>query len=114
MADGAGEEHEDTWWGMAMVADAYSLGGEWNKAEKLRKRVMEERKTKLGVDHPDTLTSMHNLAFSSRFLGRSVEAIALMQHCVRQRSQILRDEHPDLVSSLGVLEQWKAVSKGWH
>ncbi|KAF9730175.1 hypothetical protein PMIN04_012728 [Paraphaeosphaeria minitans] len=36
-------EHEDTWWSMAMVAEAYSLGGQWSKAEKLRKQVMEER-----------------------------------------------------------------------
>ena len=57
-----GQEHEDTWWGMSMVAEAYSLGGEWNKAEKLQQEVVEKRKTKLGVDHPDTLISMANLA----------------------------------------------------
>ncbi|OSS43475.1 hypothetical protein B5807_11954 [Epicoccum nigrum] len=57
-----GQEHEDTWWGMSMVADAYSLGGEWGEAEKLQQQVMETHKMKLGVDHLDTLTSMANLA----------------------------------------------------
>ncbi|OAG04890.1 uncharacterized protein CC84DRAFT_1165253 [Paraphaeosphaeria sporulosa] len=57
-----GHKHEDTIQSIAMVADAYSLGGRWNEAEKMRKQVMETRKKKLGADHPDTLTSMANLA----------------------------------------------------
>ncbi|KAF2818232.1 hypothetical protein CC86DRAFT_309623, partial [Ophiobolus disseminans] len=65
-----GHEHKDTIQSIAMVADAYSLGGRWNKAEILRRQVMESCKKKLGADHPDTLTSMANLASTYRNQGR--------------------------------------------
>jgi hypothetical protein len=91
-----------------MVADAYLLGGRWDKAEKLRRRVIEMRKTKLGADHPDTLTSMANLAVPWKGQGRGVEAIALLRSCVQLRQQRLRADHPNLVSSSAALAQWEA------
>ena len=41
-----------------MLALAYSLGGEWKKAEELQLQVMETGKEVLGPEHPDTLTTM--------------------------------------------------------
>ncbi|KAF1970583.1 putative kinesin [Bimuria novae-zelandiae CBS 107.79] len=116
-----GREHQDTVRSIAMVADAYSLGGRWDEAEKLREQggrwdaaeelfvqVMETRKKKLGADHPSTLTSMHNLAWTWKSLERSAEAISLLQECVRLRCLALRAGHPDLVSSSKTLAAWEA------
>jgi hypothetical protein len=98
-----GQEHEDTWWGMSMVAAAYSLGGEWDKAEKLRKQVMETRKTKLGVDHPDTLTSMANLAATYRNQGRWKEAEELEVEVMETHKTKLGVDHPHTLSSMANL-----------
>jgi tetratricopeptide (TPR) repeat protein len=65
-----GRDHPDTMNSIAMVANAYSLGGQWYKAEKLEVQVMETSKKKLGADHPSTLTSMANLASTYRNQGR--------------------------------------------
>ncbi|KAJ8118503.1 hypothetical protein OPT61_g520 [Boeremia exigua] len=80
-----GQEHEDTWWGMSMVAGAYSLGGEWGKAELLQQQVMESRKTKLGADHPSTLTSMANLASTYRNQGQWKDAEELEVEVIETR-----------------------------
>jgi hypothetical protein len=98
-----GQEHEDTWWGMSMVADAYSLGGEWDKAEKLRKLVMEKRKTKLGADHPDTLTSMANLASIYRKQGRWDDAEKLEVQVMETSKTKLGADHPDTLTSMANL-----------
>lgn len=57
-----GREHTDTWWGIAMVAQAHALSGRWDEAEKLQERVLTGFETKLGAEHPQTLTSMASLA----------------------------------------------------
>jgi hypothetical protein len=98
-----GQEHEDTWWGMSMVADAYALGGEWDKAEKLRKQVMETRKTKLGVDHPDTLTSMANLASTYWNQGRWEDAEELEVEVIETSKTKLGVDHPDTLTSMANL-----------
>ncbi|KAF2023582.1 TPR-like protein [Setomelanomma holmii] len=98
-----GQEHEDTIWSIAMVADAYSLGGQWDKAEKLRKQVMETRKKKLGADHPDTLTSMANLASTYRNQGRWDAAEELFVQVMETSKKKLGADHPDTLTSMANL-----------
>jgi tetratricopeptide (TPR) repeat protein len=98
-----GQEHEDTIWSIAMVADAYSLGGRWDKAEKLRREVMETRKTKLGVEHPDTLTSMGNLASTYRKQGRWYAAEELEVQVMETSKTKLGADHPDTLTSMASL-----------
>jgi tetratricopeptide (TPR) repeat protein len=98
-----GWEHEDTWWGMAMVADAYSFQGEWKKAEELRKQVMEKRRTKLGVHHPDTLTSMANLAATYWNQGRWKDAEELFVEVIKTSKTKLGVDHPLTLTSIGNL-----------
>ncbi|OAL06354.1 TPR-like protein [Phaeosphaeriaceae sp. SRC1lsM3a] len=98
-----GQEHEDTWWGMAMVADAYSLRGEWNRAEKLEQEVMETRKKKLGADHPDTLISMGNLASTYWNQGRWDAAEELQVQVMETRKKKLGADHLDTLTSMGNL-----------
>jgi Tetratricopeptide repeat len=45
---------------------AYSLGGEWQKAEAIHLQVMGTSKEVLGPEHPDTLTSIGNLVSTYR------------------------------------------------
>jgi tetratricopeptide (TPR) repeat protein len=98
-----GQEHEDTWWGMSMVADAYSLRGEWGKAEKLQQQVMEKRKTKLGAHHPHTLASMANLASTYRNQGRWEEAEELEVEVMETRKTKLGADHPSTLTSMANL-----------
>jgi hypothetical protein len=107
-----GQEHEDTWCGMAMVADAYSLRVEWNRAEKLRQEVMEKRKAKLGVDHPDTLTSMANLASTYWIQGLWKEAEELFVEVMETRKTKLGVDHPSTLTSIANLAfTWRSLGR---
>ncbi|KAI1684365.1 TPR domain protein [Pyrenophora tritici-repentis] len=98
-----GPKHQDTIRSIAMVADAYSLGGQWDKAEKLRKQVMKTRKKKLGADHPDTLTSMANLASTYQDQGRWDAAEELEVQVMETRKKKLGADHPDTLTSMANL-----------
>jgi tetratricopeptide (TPR) repeat protein len=104
-----GRDHEDTIWGLAMVASAYNIGGKWDAAEELEVQVMETRKTKLGADHPSTLTSMANLASTYRKQGRWEEAEKLDVQVMETRKTKLGADHPDTLTSMNNLAStfWK-------
>jgi hypothetical protein len=65
--------------------------------------VIENRKKKLGADHPSTLTSINNLAFTWNGTGRKTEAIRLMEECIRSRKRVLGLDHPYTLSSCTTL-----------
>ncbi|KAF2820272.1 hypothetical protein CC86DRAFT_387312 [Ophiobolus disseminans] len=98
-----GQKHEDTIQSIAMVADAYSLGGQWDEAEKLRKQVMETCKKKLGADHPSTLTSMANLASTYWNQGRWDAAEELFVQVMETCKKKLGADHPDTLTSMANL-----------
>jgi hypothetical protein len=98
-----GRDHEDTIWGLAMVASAYKIGGKWDAAEDLEVQVMEIRKTKLGADHPDTLTSMANLASTFWNQGRWEEAEKLDVQVIETSKTKLGADHPDTLTSIANL-----------
>ncbi|KAL5374129.1 hypothetical protein DPSP01_012190 [Paraphaeosphaeria sporulosa] len=98
-----GRDHEDTIWGIAMVANAYSLAGRWEEAEKLEVQVMEIRKTKLGADHPHTLTGMNNLALTYWNQGRWKEAEELQVQVMEIRKRKLGADHPDTLTGVNNL-----------
>lgn len=56
-------------------------------------QVMENRKTKLGVDHPATLMSMVNLSFTWKSSGYNTQAFELLRDCLAKQRQILRVNH---------------------
>jgi tetratricopeptide (TPR) repeat protein len=98
-----GQEHEDTLWSVAMVGQAYKLGGRWDEAEKLQVQVMETSKTKLGADHPDTLTSMANLASTYWNQGRWDDAERLDVQVMETRKRKLGADHPSTLTSMANL-----------
>ena len=57
----------------------YRKKRQYDEAEKLYKRVLTDRKEKLGSQHSDTLRTMHNLAIVYRSKGQYDEAEELYQ-----------------------------------
>ncbi|CAG8902930.1 unnamed protein product [Penicillium egyptiacum] len=98
-----GEESEETLNSTAILAEAYSLEGWWEKAERLEVQVMETRKTKLGADHPNTLTSMANLASTYWNQGRWEEAEQLEVQVMETRKTKLGADHPSTLISMANL-----------
>lgn len=107
-----GQDHEDTWSAMAMVVNAYLLGGEWKKAEELRQKVMEKSSAKLGVEHPHTLTSMHNLASTYSNHGRWEEAEELLVEVLETRKTKLGADHLDTLTCMHNLAlTWRSLGR---
>jgi Flp pilus assembly protein TadD len=98
-----GNAHEDTIQSIAMVANAYSLGGRWDEAETLRRQVMETSKKKLGADHPSTLTSINNLAVTYSVQGRWEDARKLQVQVMETRKKKLGADHPSTLTSMANL-----------
>jgi hypothetical protein len=107
-----GRDHENTIWGLAMVAMAYKSGGKWDAAEELDLLVMETRERKLGVDHPDTLTSMGNLASTYWNQGRWEEAEELEVRVMETHNMKVGADHPDTLTSMHNLAfTWKSLGQ---
>ena len=98
-----GQEHENTLWSIAMLAQAYSLGGRYSDAEELEKHVLEISKRKLGEDHPDMLTIMHNLASTYLNQGRLDKAEELEKQVLELRKRKLGEDHPNTLTSMNNL-----------
>ncbi|KAJ6060697.1 hypothetical protein N7444_002551 [Penicillium canescens] len=99
-----GTEDEEALASTAMLAEAYSLEGQWEEAEKLELEVMKTRKAKLGGSgHADTLKSMANLAVTYRSQGRWEEAEQLQVQVMETHKTKLGDGHPDTLASIANL-----------
>jgi tetratricopeptide (TPR) repeat protein len=104
-----GQEDEDTWWSMSMLATVYRHRGRWHDAAKLEEEVLDICKAKLGEDHPDTLISMGNLASTYRHQGRLKEAQELGEKALEMRKAKLGEDHPDTLTSMSNM-----ASTYWH
>ena len=102
-----GLEHEETLSSMGQVGLAYSLGGQWKKAEELYIQVTETSQKVLGEEHPETLTSIANQAFMLKDKGENEKAILLMEKCVGKRKQVLGQDHPFTKESEDTLNEWR-------
>ncbi|KAL3455044.1 P-loop containing nucleoside triphosphate hydrolase protein [Aspergillus heterothallicus] len=98
-----GAEAKETLASTAILAEAYSLEGRWEKAKQLQVQVMQTSKTKLGADHPDTLTSMANLASTYWNQGRWDKAEQLQVQVMETRKAKLGADHLDTLASMGYL-----------
>ncbi|KAJ5425957.1 Tetratricopeptide-like helical [Penicillium sp. CMV-2018d] len=109
-----GDEHEEVFNSIAMLAIAFGLEGRWKEAELLQVQVIERQKAKLGEDHPGTLTSISELASTFSNQGRWKEAELLEVQVMERRKAKLGEDHPDTLTSIGNLAstfsnqgQWK-------
>ncbi|CAI7629154.1 unnamed protein product [Penicillium viridicatum] len=113
-----GDEHEEVFDSIAMLATAFGLEGRWKEAEPLQVQVMERQKAKLGEDHPDTLTSISDLASTFWNQGRWKEAEKLEVQVMERRKATLGEDHPDTLTSISNLAstfwnqgRWKEAEK---
>jgi tetratricopeptide (TPR) repeat protein len=98
-----GPNHGYTLWSMDLIGRSYNIGGEWEKAEKVYRDVMEMSKTKLRADHPDTLSSMANLASTYRNQGRWDAAEELEVQVMEMSKTKLGADHPGTLTSMANL-----------
>ncbi|KAJ5367172.1 hypothetical protein N7541_001113 [Penicillium brevicompactum] len=106
-----GKDHAEVLRSTGMLATAYWLEGQWEKAEQLQVQVMESCRRKLGEDHPDTLDSMTNLASTYRDQGRWGEAEQLEMQVMVMSKTKLGVDHPDTLTSMSNLA-WTFWNQG--
>ncbi|KAJ8118515.1 hypothetical protein OPT61_g523 [Boeremia exigua] len=109
-----GREHEETWWGMLMLADAYFLGGRWGEAELLQQEVMEKRKARLGAKHSHTLISMASLALTYSRQGRWEDARKLQVDVLEMRKEKLGTNHLHTLISMSNLASTYSNQGRWQ
>ncbi|KAJ5900074.1 hypothetical protein N7495_004818 [Penicillium taxi] len=97
------KENKDVLASISMLAIAFRLEGQWEKAEELEEQVLKTRRTNLGTDHPDTLASMANLASIYRNQGRWKEAEQLNMQVLETCRTKLGTDHPDTLTSMANL-----------
>jgi tetratricopeptide (TPR) repeat protein len=79
--------------------DHYAVGL-YSKAETLYQNVLQQRKEKLGPEHPDTLTSINNFAGLYCVEKRYEKAEPLYKEALQLRKKVLGREHPDTLTSI--------------
>ncbi|KAM6499534.1 hypothetical protein JOM56_005042 [Amanita muscaria] len=79
--------------------------GRLEESKKLEVQVVEERKAKLGVNHPDTLMGMSSLAATYIAQGLWYEAEDMLSKAVVMMEQVMGPEDPRTVQSTQKLER---------
>ncbi|KIL70370.1 hypothetical protein M378DRAFT_117512 [Amanita muscaria Koide BX008] len=84
-------------------ASVFDRIGDWSQAEKLRKKTLNARETKLGTGHLDTLGTMGDLAVTYGNQGKWNEAEGLQVKVMEARKEILGPLHPVTLTAIGNL-----------
>jgi hypothetical protein len=83
-----GEEHPETVWTMAKLAETYRHKGRIDEAVALQEKVLEIRRRQLGDTHPETLTAMRSLAENYSRQTRWGDAARLQGEVVEARQKL--------------------------
>jgi tetratricopeptide (TPR) repeat protein len=86
----------------AWLASFYDDHGRYGVAESLLRRILDTRRTTVGVEDPSTLTSMNNLAEALRYQGKYEEAEEMHRETLRL-SKVSGEEHPETLTSMNNL-----------
>lgn len=89
---------------MGSLAQVVNRLGQYKKAEKLHRHVIELHKKVLRKDHPDTLLSMHGLACNLVKQGKYQEGEKIFQHVLESQKKVLGESHPSTLLSMKSLE----------
>ncbi|KAJ7463243.1 hypothetical protein FB451DRAFT_1370720 [Mycena latifolia] len=81
----------------------YLFAGKPQKALEFTLEVLDNRRNRLGEDHPATLDAMYWLAWAYQHLGKWKEAEELGDVVLKKRRDILGDTHQDTLNSMGNL-----------
>ena len=96
-------DKEDLWSDFYFMARGQIYRGYVLSGLELYERILRDKVSSLGADHPDTLTSMNNLAFTYGELGQHDKALALREKVLAGRTAKLGADHPDTLTSMGNL-----------
>lgn len=83
--------------GMQLGADLAFERGEGEEAERLYRKVHEQKVATLGEEHPSTLVSMHNVAAALERLGRREEAEPMYRRVLEIERVRSGPDHPDIL-----------------
>ena len=92
-------------WARVQSAIAYILydQGQYSDSESILRKVLKERETTLGPEHPDTLTTGYRLAQVLDRQAKYAEAEMEYRAVIKLQEKVLGPEHPDtLVTRNGV------------
>ena len=76
------------------------LIGNYEKAEKLLKKLLNRLQVHLGESHPDTLRAMNNLAATYKRQGKYKDAEVLLKQCLDKRKVVLGESHPSTLDTM--------------
>ena len=96
-------DKEDLWSDFYFMARGQIYRGYVLSGLELYERILRDKVSSLGADHPDTLTSMNNLAFTYGELGQHDKALALREKVLAGRTAKLGADHPDTLTSMNDL-----------
>ena len=86
-----------------LIASFYDACGEYQKAFVIREKISEERKEKLGDEHPETLRALMGLANSYTYLGKKKEALELNRVVYEKQKKIAGETDTMTMRALGNL-----------
>ncbi|MGW3430864.1 tetratricopeptide repeat protein [Streptomyces melanosporofaciens] len=82
--------------------------GRYAEAESVARRVLADRTSRQGREHPLTLAALSLTARVAHGLGKLDEAVAALHELIERRERVLGPEHPFVVEGREWLTAWQA------
>lgn len=109
-----GEDHSDTAYSFANVANNYSDLSKFDKALELGEQALAIRRKLYGEDHFDTAVSLHNLSKVYHRLGQHDKALELGQQALNIQLNLFGEGHPHTAISLGSISIYLNALNNYH
>lgn len=98
-----GADHQETLYSASVLAQAYTLAGQWSEAENLQVQVLVICKSSLGENHPDTIRLMADLALIYSMQKRWADAAKLNIEVLDKAITHLGEDHSTVRSIMNNL-----------
>ena len=95
----------------ATLGDVYLAIGEYEKAEAMRREVLQLRRQVFGAEHLDVARALHQRAQVRSFRGDPAGAEAREREALAMRRRLLGPEHQDVAQSLFWLAEFKSAKR---
>jgi tetratricopeptide (TPR) repeat protein len=97
--EGLDEDNSDLLLSQHVLAGAYRVDGQVQKAVQLLEHVVAVREKTLAEEHPSRLASQHALAMAYEADGQVQKAVELLEHIVTVEEKTLAEEHLSRLTS---------------
>jgi non-specific serine/threonine protein kinase/serine/threonine-protein kinase len=84
---------------MQVMAETYENLGLYSRAHALTERVLEDRQSTLGANHPKTLEAMSQMGWVLYHEGSDAEAELLFRNTIDAQSRVLGPDHPSTLKT---------------